>query len=179
MPMRFAELDDKTRAYMLKEFEAEEASGKPYRGTNLTTLGKASFPLLMREAILHGNEGTLINALKNHAYSEARGKSGKLINSEQEAGRLGLTEFNTWYVRGLAKRLMDEGEKECQVHRAAFPKQEPSRWPLREGDVYPPHLVYNGHRAKYHPYVNPTAFSIPDGPHCHHTIRRIPKKSAY
>jgi hypothetical protein len=33
--------------------------------------------------------------------------------------------------------------------------------------------VYDGHRARYWPTENPTAVSVPFGPNCHHTIRRI------
>jgi len=36
MAMNFEELDQNTRAYMLSEFEAEEASSAPYRGRGLS-----------------------------------------------------------------------------------------------------------------------------------------------
>jgi hypothetical protein len=175
MAMRFEELDEKTRTYMLREFEAEEASGKPYRGQNLSMQGLEVFPRFMREAIVQGNEQTLTSALNNPQYWHTYKKSGKPVKPEDEAERLGLTEFNTWYVRGLSKRLMDEGVKECQAYRAALPKHQPSRCPLQEGQIYPLDLVYKGHRAKYWPPPgNLAAFSIPDGPNCHHTIRRTP-----
>jgi hypothetical protein len=93
------------------------------------------------------------------------------------AERLAVTEFNTWYVRGLAKRLLDEGVTQCQVYRAALPKWEPADCTKHEGQAYPVKDVYDGHRAKYWPEPrNPNAFSIPAGPSCHHTIRR-PLKS--
>jgi len=37
--MSFEELDAKTREGMLKEFYAEESSGKPYRSTRFTPKG--------------------------------------------------------------------------------------------------------------------------------------------
>ena len=43
-----------------------------------------------------------------------------------------------------------------------------------EGKIVQVKKIYDGHRAKYHPYENISAFSIPSGPYCHHTIRRIP-----
>jgi len=179
-PMNYEELDEITRRIMLEEFEAEEAGAiPPYRGTNMTPTGRAAFPGLMREAIIHGNGETLAASLKNPEYWFSKGGvvRQRNIDYNDEAARLGLTEFNTWYVRGLAKRLMDEGERECQIYRAAYPKTGLSNCPLQEGAIVALELVYKGHRAKYWPSRNPTAFSIPAGPNCHHTIRRIPKKS--
>ena len=126
--MDFEELDETTRSKMLLEFDAEETGAiPPYRGRNLSASGAEAFPSLMREAILHGNEETLATSLKNSLYwvssgTTHRGGVVRLrdINYNNEADRLGLTEFNTWYVRGLAKRLIDEGEKECQIYRAAY-----------------------------------------------------------
>lgn len=61
----FEQLDDITRQYMLSEFRAEEVSGNPYRSTRLSPAGLLAFPKLMVEAILHGNEETLAQALSN------------------------------------------------------------------------------------------------------------------
>jgi hypothetical protein len=66
--MNFEELDDITRRYMLTEFEAEESGDHPYRGKRLSALGRKEFPGLMRQAILSGNEQTIINALLNPSY---------------------------------------------------------------------------------------------------------------
>jgi hypothetical protein len=65
MLMNFEELDEKTRRYMLAEFEAEEESGQGYRSRSLSVAGRAAFPTLMREAIRNGNEQTLAFALAN------------------------------------------------------------------------------------------------------------------
>jgi len=45
--MNFEELDEKTRKYMLDEFEAEQAGRKPYWSKDLSTEGLAAFPCLM------------------------------------------------------------------------------------------------------------------------------------
>jgi len=181
--MIFEELNDKTRKYMLAEFEAEESGGKPYRGRELSAAGQAASPGLIREAINQGTEETLTAALAksdfwnpNETYTRNGVKRTRSLNVQQASERLALTEFNTWYVRGLAKRLMDEGENECQVYRAAPPKWEPAECSKHENQIYPVKQVYDGHRAKYWPAPgNPDAFSIPAGPSCHHTIRRVLK----
>jgi hypothetical protein len=182
MSMRFEELDDVTRRYMLEEFEAEEQSGNPYRGKELSPTGRAAFPDLMRLAITTGNEQTLFAALNNSTYwvssGVSRSKTGRSysrsVNVAHDAERLGLTEFNTWYVRGLAKRLLDDGEKQCQVYRAAPARLAPDTCSFHEGQILPLDEVYRGHRAKYHPAPGRrSALSVPFGPTCHHTIRRV------
>lgn len=178
--MDFEELDGKTRRYMLLEFEAEMASDHPYIGSSLSVAGRAAFPNLMRVAIKEGSEVTL-GADLNHSglwkEKEEYKRSGAIrerrINVRQASERLALTEFNTWYVRGLARRLVDEGETHCQAYRAAQPKWEPGTCTEHENRVFTLQEIYEGHRARYWPTVNESALSIPFGPGCHHTIRRI------
>jgi hypothetical protein len=181
MGMMFEELGDATRHYMLNEFDKEEAEGNPYRGKGLTLVGCIEFSGLMRQAIRSGNEETLIASLLNSSYwypKESYVRSGiqreRLVNIQQVAERLGLTEFNTWYVRGLAKKLMDESVLYCQVYRASEPQWEPNECSEHEGQNFLVEEIYRGHRARYWPEPgNPSAIAIPFGPGCHHTIRRV------
>jgi hypothetical protein len=95
------------------------------------------------------------------------------VNVAQATERLCLTEFNTWYVRGFASRLREEGVTHCQAYRAAVPKWEPGECAAHEGQVYSVQEIYEGHRRRYWPEPgDTTAASIPFGPGCHHTIRR-------
>jgi hypothetical protein len=179
--MKFEELDAKTRGYMLTEFQVEEASGNPYRGERLTPAGRAAFPDLMHQAIQSGNEQSLTTSLLTSGYwnqTEEYTRGGivrtRNINMQQAAEQLGLSEFNTWYVRGLSKRLTDEGVKSCQAYRGATPKWEPGDCVAHEGQVFSVAEIYKGHRARYWPKPgNPNAVSIPFTPGCHHTIRRV------
>jgi len=181
MGMKFEELDDETRGHMLSEFEKEEASGKPYRGKGLTDAGRAAFPTLMREAIKTGTEESLAVALAKpdfwnptETYVRKGVEHSRSVNVTEAAERLALTEFNTWYVRGLSRRLMNEGATQCQIYRAAQPKWEPAECSRHENQICSVKGVYEGHRARYWPEPgNPDTFSIPAGPSCHHTIRRL------
>jgi hypothetical protein len=181
--MNFEELDGKTRGYMLAEFEAEERGGNPYRGERLSSAGAAAFPDHMREAIQCGNELSLFAALNRIHYwnsSERYVLKGvvriRRINMQQADEQLTLSEFNTWYVTGFAKRLLDEGEHQCQAYRAAQPKWEQADCTAHEGQFFSLLEVYSGHRARYWPEPgNPDALSIPFNPGCHHTIRRVTK----
>lgn len=174
MMMRFEELDEATRASMLMEFNLEQAA-VPYLSPTLSLPGQTAFVTLMQEAISNGNEQTLIASLTDARYWNRTNARGARVNVAAAAERLGLTEFNTWYVRGLAKRLLDEGASECQVYRAALPSSsERSECTQHEGQICSLESIYHGHRARYWPKPgNSTAFSIPSGPNCHHTIRRL------
>lgn len=90
----------------------------------------------------------------------------------QASVRLATNEFNTWYVRGLSGLLLDEGMVQCEVYRAGHPKWEPSECSKHEGEIVAVQDVYAGHRRRYWPVPDPTAFSIPFQPGCHHSIRR-------
>lgn len=178
--MNYEELDGQTRKYMIQEFEAEQANGNPYRSKALSRQGLATFPELMRSAIATGNEATLTHALDlpdfwepMEQYTRNGIARSRKRNVTQSAGRLALTEFSTWYVRGLTKRLLEEGVERCQVYRGEQPKWEPADCSEHEGRVVPVQLIYDNHRARYWPEPGDnTAFSIPFGPGCHHVVRR-------
>ncbi len=183
MAMNFKELDTVTRCRMLERFEAEESAGNPYRSGVLSASGLAAFPDLMRQAIKdpNGNEVTLAASLKPTNFwvpTESYVRDGvtreRKVNPNQAAERLALTEFNTWYVAGLAHRLQDEGVSECRVYRAAVPKWEPAECSIHEGQVYPVADLIADHRISYWPPPGVLGRpSIPAGPGCHHTIERV------
>jgi len=181
MSMNYLELDTVTRRHMLREFEVEHASPMPFRSRALSASGQPAFVECIRRAIETGNEESLCAAIVNPDYwdhEEEYTVKGitcrRRRNIQQSAARLALTEFSTWYVRGLTARLLDEGIAECQVYRGAQPKWEPGECSQHEGMIVPVRTVYDGHRARYWPEPgNPDAFSIPFGPGCHHLVRRL------
>jgi hypothetical protein len=179
--MVYEELNNTCRESMLLEFESEESGPSPYRGRGLSDRGRSAFCQLMRQAIKDGNESTLAATLNVVSYWNPEEEyvrkdlvRTRRVNVPQATQRLALTEFSTWYVRGLTKRLLDEGVKECQVYRGEQPKWEPGACADHEGVIVSVQSVYDGHRAKYWPEPGqPDVFSIPFGPGCHHIIRRI------
>jgi hypothetical protein len=181
MAMNYEELDESTREFMRNEFDNDEASGNAYRSKALSAYGKETFPNLMRAAIISGNEVSLCQALEVESYfdpSEEYTREGvtrtRRRNIRQSAERLSLTEFSTWYVKGFAKRLIDEGVDNCQVCRGGQPKWEPGDCASHEGLIVSVREIYNNHRSRYWPEPgNKSALSIPFGPGCHHIICRV------
>lgn len=181
--INFEELDSVTRKIMLEEFDSEQSGGKAYLSKALSDLGRRAFPRLMRKAISDGHVVSLATELAASEYwneEESYERNGKQhvrkVNVQSAAERLALSEFNTWYVRGLAKRLMNEGVTMCQVYRAAMPKWNTGDCASHENKIYPVETIYRGHRARYWPVANSAAMSIPFGPNCHHSIRRYLSK---
>ena len=183
MVMNFRELDEATRSWMLVRFDAEEASGTPYRSAVLAPAGLGAFADLMRKAIKDpdGNEVTLGESLRSADYwhsTETYVRDGvrrtRKVNIAQITQRLAVTEFNTWYVAGLAHRLQDEGHSQCRVYRADTPKWQEADCSTHEGRMYPLATIIANHRGRYWPQPgNTRLLSIPAGPGCHHTIERL------
>ena len=182
--MIFEELTPVVRALMISEFRAEQTSKicAPYRPKVLTALGESVFCSIMEEHLGNGSEASLALALSPSPYWVERGvrntKNGPVpyfMPGHQRAKVFALTDFNSWYVRALCKQMMDEEVELCEVYRAQ-PAYEPrGECALLEGRKLQVRELYNGHRARYYPesVANPAALSIPTGPNCHHSIRRI------
>lgn len=168
---------------MLEEFLNEEKSNAPYRSSRLSEGGLKIFPKEMEKAIIEGNEESLAKALMNpdywnpsESYMSKKGIRSRVINPTSAAQFLARTEFITWFTRGFARRLIEEGETLCQVIRVA-PADEPrGECRSHEDKIYNVLDIYKGHRVRYWPHPGkPGEFSIPIGTNCHHSIRRSPK----
>lgn len=174
----FDDLDSTTRDYMLREFISEHQGGNPYLSPRLSREGLAAWVPLMEIAIREGDEQSLAESLRDPTYwvmFEMTRKGPRNLPWDKHY-QLAVTEFNTIYVRGLSRLLLDEGEVYCEVYRAAPARDDRPECARLEGNLLLLDDVYSGHRARYWPDPgDPTAFSIPTGPNCHHTIRRIRK----
>ena len=136
----------------------------------------------MRQAITDpdGSEVTLAAALNRPDYwqvTEIYVRNGiarqRSVNAIQASEHLAITEFNTWYVAGLAARLQREDVTSCRVYRGGIPKWQPAQCSVHEGQTYTVTEIITGHRIAYWPPPGvPGRFSIPAGPGCHHTIER-------
>ncbi len=175
--MRYDDLDEETRRWMLVELREEETRG-PYRSPSLSAMGRGRFLEIMERAISTGSENSLATNLEpGELWSEYEPSPlGGVRKTEplRAAHALAHQEFNTWYVRGLCRRLMEEGEKRVQVYLAGDAEVPGDECGAYENMVLEVRFLYNGHRAKYWPKTNPKAFSVPCSPQCQHSIRRLP-----
>lgn len=176
------------RAGMIERWCAEWASlesipgpARPY-GKQLTADGWEAFSAAMPAALSEHDDEWLREQMSSLDYWDThltrKTKQGvKLVdyNKEDAIRKLCFGEFNIAYIRGLATALSQQGETHCAVYRAdaAYePRGECSGW---EGQQFLLKDVIDGHRARYWPpdQADRSAFSIPTGPNCHHSIRRI------
>lgn len=117
-PFNFRELDTETRGFMLAELDRDVArDGHPYIGeTSLTAKGKADYETLLRRAIESGTEQDLIADLE----SEERATRDR----PDMARRLGSSEFNKYYMRGVCLRARAHGVDTVAIYRARASKVE-------------------------------------------------------
>jgi hypothetical protein len=161
---------------MIEEFRSEEIK-MPYRSPGLSSEGLKVYARSFEEAIEEGNEDTLARALSApelwKEFEPSPQGGVRKTDPVKASASLAKQEFNTFYVRGLARKLLEEGEEFGQIYLAG---EEPGEGdcPLYVNRVFRLRHIYAGHRARYRPTNNPEAFSIPCGPGCEHTIRRLP-----
>ena len=151
-----------------------------YQSTRLNNAGKEKFRKVMEEAIKSGDILSLTRALSDPSLweqTEPYARKGMMYERDivpiAAAKMLAHTEFTTWYTKGFAKRLIEEDIDSCEIYRAETTLNARCECTRLEGHIVKVKDIYNGHRAKYHPNKNNSAFSIPSGPFCHHTIRRL------
>ena len=180
--MNFEELDNGTRSNMLSEFDHEWSQTNHYIPEGLNSIGLEAYPNIIRNSIQNGTIDSLASELSVSKYwnpTRSFLRQGKpvtqQINPQSESKRLAHSEFTTIYTKGMAKKLIDEGETDCQVYRADKANQPKCECTKLEDTTISVGKIYEGIRKKYFPKKDPNAFSIPSTPFCHHTIRRIKK----
>lgn len=181
VPLNFEELDPETRRYMVEEFDDEQGlDGHFEPGAEMSPLGKAQLVGAVREALLNGDDVSLADALRDPNFWERtrtyrRGEKSvtQRLNPDFCAEQLARCEFNTWYVRGLCRKLIDEGVQLVEIYRAGDAADRNVDCTSYEGRVVRAEDVYLGHRSRYWPEKNDGAFAIPFHAGCHHSIRRV------
>ncbi|GAA1459098.1 hypothetical protein GCM10009619_18960 [Williamsia maris] len=172
MGMHYEELDALTREFMIAAFEEEESSGNPYRGRQLSSLGRQRWPDAMRRAITAGDDDSLMHEISKPELWLAV-SNNRRVNLRNAASQLAVSEFNTWYVRGLTARLISEGVDTCEVYRAAPPRYSIAACASHEGVEFSCLELFGSHRSRYWPIEDASAFAIPFQPGCHHSVRRL------
>jgi hypothetical protein len=180
--------DDQVRSSMVDLWRSEDEElrrrGHPREcyGKLLTDSGWETWSRVMPEALASEDDEWLREQMSDRSYwlpqMARRTKSGVTkvnYNQPDQLKVLCFGEFNVAYIHGLAATLLERGEEECIVYRAdpAYePRGECSSWEERR---FATQEVVDGHRVRYWPpeSIDRSAFSVPSGPHCHHSIRSV------
>jgi hypothetical protein len=122
MSLFYENLDERTRQLMLEEVEYDIAHNQLHISPFLSGQGQWDYPHLLRKAIQKGNDETLVQDLQARrrilrALPRRKPKGGYLIAAtvENAAEVLAESEFNRYYIRGLARRAIEEGIPELVV----------------------------------------------------------------
>jgi len=182
MAFGFEELTPDVRRRAREELERELSAPPIYFSPRLSAIGKRQFYRHVGEALDFGNVESLEAALldgrlwnETEEWTRDGTTRTRKVNHVANAKMMAITEFNTWYVRGLCSILLDAGIADCEVYRAGAAWEPRAECLEHDGRTYAVLDVYNGHRIRYWPEPGQReAFSIPVGPNCHHTIRRVP-----
>lgn len=125
MPFHLANLDARTRHFMLDECERDRRAGTLYLSPRLSARGRADYPALLRAALEAGDDASLAQSLCAQGRMNARElrqqRHGQTVIVKVPARAqetLAAGEFNRYYMRGLCRRAIADGIKELIVYRA-------------------------------------------------------------
>lgn len=160
----FVDLDDCTRSFMGRDFEADAAAGAVYRSSRFTPVGKADHDGLFRQAIRTGTPDSFAAALDSGgriARSELRGD--KIVQTPRTAAAtFAAGEFNRYYIRGVSLRALATDQEFVTVYRA---RESAEHRPVSDaiaGSSLPAAEVLEA--ARRDPSEGGFLFGIPAGP---------------
>ncbi|MFO7696847.1 MAG: hypothetical protein R6X16_06780 [Anaerolineae bacterium] len=118
MALRYENLDDKTRAFMLSEYDRDSDDGQLYVCKRLKSAGQRHFPGLLRESIGQHDDAWLARQLCDLLLLSSSSGPGQAEAGTRMADGIAEGEFNRYYMRGLCARAVAEGVAQVQVYRA-------------------------------------------------------------
>ncbi|MCA9626102.1 MAG: hypothetical protein H6736_23915 [Alphaproteobacteria bacterium] len=114
MPLNYENLTEETRVLMEAELDLDLRSETLYLPKTLTYDGLEAWPDLLREAIQHGDDATLAEAIEHVLRPrDARGRRTPV----DAAAKLADGEFNRLYIRAQCMLALERGE-DVEVYRA-------------------------------------------------------------
>ena len=113
MALYLENLDDRTRQFMLDEMNYDIAHDQLHISPFLSGQGQRDYIHLLQDALQNGNDETLARDLRLHrrlirTLPRRKPSGGYTIAStpENAAEVLAESEFNRYYIRGLARRAL-------------------------------------------------------------------------
>jgi hypothetical protein len=175
MPLHYANLDDETRRYMLKEFDDDVSNGRLYISPRLSAKGREEYPTHLREALEQHDDAWLAGQIRGRELLNAQ-EPRRTPSGGQTMVKVPVTapetmaegEFNRFYCRGLCARVTSSGQGEVEVYRgqqSARPRPESEALIGRRLDA---EVVLRDLRSSVG--VEP-ALGVPPGPNSGLTLR--------
>ena len=176
MALNLENLDDRTRQLMLDEVDYDVSHNQLHISPFLSGQGQRDYVNLLREAIQNGTDESLAQNLRTRrrilrTLPRRQPKGGYSIAAtpQNAAEVLAESEFNRYYIRGLARRAIEDGIDELVVYRA-----KPARNPRPESEsrvetTFSPEELLQDLRA--HPGDEPPALGVPSGPNSGLSVR--------
>ena len=134
MALRYENLDESTRSFMLSEVDLDLSHEKLYMSPRLNELGEQNYAYLLKEAIEHHDDAWLAEQLHSRGYMKEdvqrkkRGGGFTTVRVPKNApNTLSEGEFNRYYARGLCLRVIEKGMDQVEVYlgkRVSKPRQE-------------------------------------------------------
>jgi len=176
MALYFENLDDRTRQLMLDELDYDLAHNQLHISPFLSGQGQRDYGNLLREAIQNGTDESLAENLKAHrrinrTLPRRQPKGGYSIAAtpENAADVLAESEFNRYYIRGLARRAIEDGVSELVIYRAKPAKNPRPESEARVETTVSPQELLEDLRA--HPGDEPPTLGVPSGPNSGLSVR--------
>lgn len=175
MGLRYENLDDATRRFMVEEIDMDVQSGAIYISRYLNPRGCDAWPVLLREAAERGTDDTLASAIVRDRCLEERVERKKpkggvtMVNVPVTAHEtMGEGEFNRYYTRGLCRRAIAEGIPQVEVYRAKDVREPRPDSERKIGALVDPAVILEDLRRTQG--VEP-ALGLPPGPNSGLTLR--------
>jgi hypothetical protein len=177
MSLYFENLDERTRGLMLDEMEYDIAHNQLHISPFLSGQGQRDYPDLLREALGSGNDESLAQDLRIHrrilrTLPRRQPKAGGYsiaATPENAAEVLAESEFYRYYIRGLARRAIEDGINELVIYRAKPVRNPRPESEARVETALSPEELLEDLRA--HPGDEPPTLGVPSGPNSGLSVR--------
>ena len=168
MPLKYPNLDDRTRAYMDEEIAMAVADSSIYLSPWLTDVGKADWPVMLKQAAANGSDVTLAAEITRngrlHRTAQRKKPTGGFTTYTVPVtapDTMAEGEFNRFYVRALCRRAIDDGITGLVVYRAKAVETPRRGSEERIGSAVEPRALL--HDLRTSPGVEPS-LGLPPGP---------------
>lgn len=175
MSFHFIDLDARTRALMVMEFEDDLTSQRLYLSSRLNPQGHHQYPDLLREALATFTPEWLAAQLRaGHLFNQTeprRTRNGGMTAAEipfTAADTLAEGEFNRYYMRAICRRALEDGITQVEVYRAKAVQHARSASQAKIGQLMTPDRLLDDLRMHQ---GTDTALGLPPGPNSGLSVR--------